>query len=300
MRKPAIFKIMIFIVATAILLASCTSKPVNSKPNRTAVENERQPIKERLIKIEDEYPRFEYSISMPIVEKTEGRSRDVVFYRDGGAIYGRLTVPKGQGPFKTIIIVNGLYAPLGRYSDKAEHYAEHGYAVIEFLCQNGTPPESGDDPEWLGNFIVDQILDLYAVIDSCSYFAEVDTSNLYLYGHSMGGMVASYAGTFRQDDIKGMILVDPSFYAPDIMWFENDIELITTDIYPLFKTCKIPVVIFTGTEGSFGEDPEFFKPALAAFPNVEFIVIEGATHTMDGVEGEHLVDLSVELIASWG
>ena len=74
---------------------------------------------------------------MPIVEKTEGRSRDVVFYRDGGAIYGRLTVPKGQGPFKTIIIVNGLYAPLGRYSDKAEHYAEHGYAVIEFLCQNG-------------------------------------------------------------------------------------------------------------------------------------------------------------------
>ena len=40
MRKPAIFKILIFIVATAILLASCTSKPVNSKPNRTAVENE--------------------------------------------------------------------------------------------------------------------------------------------------------------------------------------------------------------------------------------------------------------------
>lgn len=299
MRKSAIFKILMLIVAAAFILASCSSKPVNSKPGRIIVENERQPIKPRLIKIEDEYPYFDYSISMPVVEKTEGRSRDVVFYRDGGAIYGRITVPKGHGPFKTIIIVNGLYAPLGRYSDKAEHYAEHGFAVIEFICQNGNPPDSGDDPEWLGNFIVDQILDLYAVIDSCSYFSEIDTSNIYVYGHSMGGMVASYAGTFRQDDIKGLILVDPSFYAADIMWFENE-KLITTDIYPLFKTCKIPVVIFTGTEGSFGEDPEYFKPALAAFPDVQFIVIEGATHGMNGVEGEHLVDLSVEVIASWG
>ena len=299
MRKPAIFKILIFIVATAILLASCTSKPVNSKPGRTAVENERHPIKERLIKIEDEYPRFEYSISMPIVEKTEGRSRDVVFYRDGGAIYGRLTVPKGQGPFKTIIIVNGLYAPLGRYSDKAEHYAEHGYAVIEFLCQNGTRPESGEDPAFLGNFVVDQIKDLYAVIDSCEYLPEVDTSNIYLYGHSMGGIVVCYAGTYRQDEIKGLILVDPSFYAPEIMWFEDEV-LLDRDLYPILETCKIPVIIFTGTEGSFGEDPDFFKPALAAFPNVQFVVIEGATHTMDGVEGEHLVDLSVEAIESWG
>ena len=76
MRKSAIFKILIIIVATACLLASCSSKPENSKPGRTAVENERLPIKPRIIKIEDEYPHFDYSISMPIVEKTEGRSRD--------------------------------------------------------------------------------------------------------------------------------------------------------------------------------------------------------------------------------
>ncbi len=297
-KRSSRIKCLILIVVTACLLASC-SKPQPVKPGKVMNENtDRQPIKTRLVKVE-EFPPIEYSILMPAVSKSEGRTKEVIFYRDGGEIYARLTVPQGQGPFKTIIITSGLYAPLGRYSDKAEHYSEHGFAVIEFLCQNGTRPESGEDPAFLGNFVVDQIKDLYAVIDSCEYLPEVDTSNIYLYGHSMGGIVVCYAGTYRQDEIKGLILVDPSFYAPEIMWFEDEV-LLDRDLYPILETCKIPVIIFTGTEGSFGEDPDFFKPALAAFPNVQFVVIEGATHTMDGVEGEHLVDLSVEAIESWG
>ena len=39
--------------------------------------------------------------------------------------------------------------------------------------------------------------------------------------HSMGGLVASYVGTMRQTEIKGLILNDPSYYAkafvPDII-----------------------------------------------------------------------------------
>ncbi|MBO4522121.1 MAG: alpha/beta hydrolase, partial [Methanomicrobium sp.] len=227
---------------------------------------------------------YEYTVAAPTVSKAEpgSRTRNVVFYRDGNPIDGKITVPEGKGPFKTIIISNGLYASLGRYSGKALRYSENNYAVIEFQFQNGAnPPPDYSDPEYLGDFIYEQVLDLYAVIDSMTYFPEVDLGNIYLYGHSMGGLVCSYAGTYRQHEIKGLLLVDPSFYAAERMNFEHE-ETITTDIYPLISQCYIPAVIITGTAGSFGEDPHFFDEARAALPDCEYVVIEGANHRMDG------------------
>ena len=245
------------------------------------------------------YPSIDYTISEPMMEKAGGITQQITFYRDGNPIYGQITHPKGTGPFKTIIISHGLYASPGRYSNKARSYSEDGFAVIEFQYQNGNPPPSYDDPEYLGDYIFEEILDLYAVMDSCKYISYVDTSNLYLYGHSMGGLVASYVGTLRQNELKGLILVDPSFYATDLMEFEHE-EKITTDIYPLVSKCTIHVLIVTGTTGSFGEDPHFFDDARAAFPNLDYYVIEGASHSMEGEAGEHLVDISVEAIEGWG
>ena len=244
---------------------------------------------------------YEYTVAAPSVEKAEpgSRTRNVIFYRDGNPIDGKITVPEGKGPFKTIIISNGLYASLGRYSGKALRYSENNYAVIEFQFQNAAnPPPDYSDPEYLGDFIYEQVLDLYAVIDSMTYFPEVDTSNIYLYGHSMGGLVCSYAGTYRQNERKGLLLVDPSFYAAERMNFEHE-ETITTDIYPLISQCYIPAVIITGTAGSFGEDPHFFDEARAALSDCEYIVIEGANHRMDGAASDQVVDLSVEMMQKW-
>lgn len=245
------------------------------------------------------YPTIDYTISEPIMEKSGGITQQVTFFRDGNPIYGQITHPKGTGPFKTIIISHGLYSLPGRYTSKAISYSEDGFAVIEFQYQNGNPPDDYSDPEYLGDYIFEEILDLYAVMDSAKYISYVDTSNMYLYGHSMGGLVASYVGTLRQNELKGLILVDPSFYATDLMEFEHE-EKITTDIYPFVSKCQIHVLIVTGTTGSFGEDPHFFDDARAAFPNLEYYVIEGASHSMQGEAGEHLVDISVEAIESWG
>ena len=289
------------LILAAVMLASCSAQPETSEEttSETTVWTE---VSVETTEIEtpgSEFPPITYIYSMPDIEKTESLTKSMVFYRDGKPIYGKITLPKGKGPFKTIIISNGLYAPLGRYSNKALSYSEKGYAVVEFQYQNGEPPESYDDPEFLGDFIYEQVKDLFAVMDSMSYLPYVDTSNLYLYGHSMGGLVTSYAGAMRQDKVKGLILVDPSFYATDLMSFEND-PTITTDIYPLLKECNIPAVIITGTAGSFGEDPHAFDDAMKAFPRCELIRIEGATHTMEGAASEQVVVLSVEAMKKWG
>ena len=294
------YKRLISLVVAAGLLCSCSSKPQETEETTAATTEETTIITE--ITTEETagtmFPPIEYSVSYPEIEKAEGITKEVYFSRDGEWICGRITCPSGKGPFKTIIISHGLYASLGRYSDKAQRYCEYGYAVIEFEYLNCNPPDPYEDPEYLGDYIYEEVKDLFAVMDSLEYLPEVDRSNVYLYGHSMGGLVASYVGAMRPDDIKGLILVDPSFYAVDLMEFEKQ-QMITTDIYPLLKTLTVPVVIFTGTEGSFGEDPHFFDDARKALPGCKYIVIEGANHGFGGESGDHLVDLSVEVIRSW-
>ena len=300
--RPAVKSIITIIVA-ATLLASCRTiaaeesidyrvEPMTVTPSPT---NTPTPTPVHV------FPDLEYEISEPVIGELEeegSRTRYVTFYRDGNPIDGKITVPEGEGPFKTIIISSGMYARLGRYSAKAKRYSDNGYAVIEFFFQNGTAPPDYADPEYIGDFVYEQILDLYAVIDATEYIPEIDQDNIYLYGHSMGGLVSSYVGTMRQTEIKGLILVDPSFYAADLMNFENE-KKITTDIYSIISRCYIPVVIITGTEGSFGEDPHFFDEARETFFDCEYVVIDGADHHMDGEASDQVVDRSVEVMKAW-
>ncbi len=295
---------LISLAVAAALMASCSAKPEPAKDATAKNVIETTVTVETTVEEDTgpEFPPITYDISDPELEKAEGLTKEVYFSRDGQLICGKITYPNsrefGQGPYKTIIFSHGLYAPLGRYSDKARYYSEYGYAVIEFEFQNSDVPDPYEDPEYIGDYIYEEVKDLFAVIDSAKYLPDVDASNIYLYGHSMGGLVASYAGAMRQEDIKGLILVDPSFYATDLMEFEKE-QTITTDIYSLLKELTIPVLIITGTEGSFGEDPHFFDDARKAIPHCQYIVIEGADHIFGGEASEHLVDVSVEAMKKW-
>ena len=114
----------------------------------------------------------------------------------------------------------------------------------------------------------------------------------------MGGLVCSYAGTMRQNEIKGLILNDPSYYACKIMKFENE-KTISTDIYPLISRCYVPVVIISGTR-AFAADPnKDFDQAIASLPYCDYIVLDGADHHMDGEAGNQVVDRSVEVMKKW-
>ena len=299
------FKIALTFILTAVLLASCTREPAvtettalpETEPAEEAAEMTLEEPETDETKSNPLFPEFkyEYETSEP---KRQHRVRSVTFYRDGNPISGKFTVPEGDGPFKTIIISSGLYANLGRYSTKAQRYADNGYAVVEFKFQNGTAPKPYRDPKYLGDFIYEQVLDLYAVMDETKLFPEVDVNNIYLYGHSMGGLVCTYAGTMRQTEIKGLILNDPSFYACKIMKFENE-KTIRTDIYPLISRCFVPVVIISGTKAFAADPKKDFDQAIASLPYCDYYVIEGADHHMGGESGNKVVDLSIEAMKKW-
>ena len=293
---------------TTILLASCTDWPsglepatyaTEPMPETTAATEEATPtpIPTPTTKPVPKFPEFDpnYTSLAPALGY---KTRSLTFFRDGNTIQGRITYPEGEGPFKTIIISNGLYAGFGRYAAFAQRFTINGYAVVEYQYQNGTAPSPYHDPDWLGDFIYEQVLDLYAVLDGTKLIPEVDPDNIYLFGHSMGGLVTSYVGTMRQTEIKGLLLLDPSYYAAKIMKFEGE-KTIRTDIYPLISRCYIPVVIISGTKAFACDPAKQFDQARASLPYSEYYVIDGATHTFKGEYGDQAVDIAVECMQRW-
>lgn len=241
-----------------------------------------------------------YALSAPEIEQDNGTSKRVTFYRDGNPIQSKILLPEGEGPFKTIIITGGLYATLGFYSGKARIFNQNGYAVIEIRPTNNKMQLNNQQPEYLGDFIFEQTLDLSAVIDSLSFFPEFDLSGIYLYGHSMGGLATVYAGGMRQNEIKGMILVEPSFQYPENMTYENGRKL-PAEFYPFLSGCNIPVVIVQGTgdRPDLDDFPHFFDKAIDVLPHAELLVIDGADHIMNGDAGKQMAEQAVAVLETW-
>ena len=303
------FKKVIALVMSTILLASCSDWPSGLESAATAPDPMPEitaatelpatatPIPTPTTRPVPKFPEFDPDYTS-IAPALGYKMRSLTFFRDGNSIQARITYPEGEGPFKTIIISNGLYAGFGRYAAFAQRFTTYGYAVVEYQYQNGTAPSPYHDPDWLGDFIYEQVLDLYAVLDGTKLIPEVDPDNIYLFGHSMGGLVTSYVGTMRQTEIKGLLLLDPSYYACKIMKFEGE-KTIRTDIYPLISRCYAPVVIISGTKAFACDPAKQFDQARASLPYSEYYVIDGATHTFKGEYGDQAVDIAVECMTKW-
>ena len=189
-------------VLSATLLASCAIQPgvtesteltttteVTTSPTTATEATSETTQKTKGI---PQFPEFnaDYETSDPSIPEFNAdyetsdpsigyKIRDLTFYRDGNPIKARITYPEGSGPYKTIIMSNGLYAYFGRYAALAQRYTTYGYAVIEFQFQNGTAPSPYKDPKWLGDFIYEQVLDLYAVLDGAKELPDVDNDNFW-------------------------------------------------------------------------------------------------------------------------
>ncbi len=233
--------------------------------------------------------------------KDEGETiKRVTFYRDGNPIKAKVYLPKGKGPFKTVIILGGMYVDLGYYSGKAQLFNDKGYAVVEMSPTNNKLMGVYQLPEFLGDFVYEQMQDMLSVKDDLKYFPELDQSKVYLFGHSVGGLGAVYAGAECQDSFKGLILIEPSFQYPETMLFENDKKL-RTDFYPLLSEFKIPVLIVKGTgdRPDLEDFPHFYDKAVETIPDAKLITVEGADHPMHGEPGNQMVLDVCKNIKKW-
>ena len=240
-----------------------------------------------------------YTTAEPLVTDVSDKARKLTFYRDDTELDGMLYLPEGDGPFPVIVLCCGISQPYTDYEAKAQSFAENGYAAVVFdfgSNVDGSISENGAFDH--GEVLLSQVKDLYAVMDNLDALPGVDTSAVYLWGHSYGGFVAAYAGSMRSDEISGLILVEPSIAMNEYLVMQEE-PLISVNIYEMLGNIDIDTVIYMGTHDGYGDDPTSFDQVLEVLPSGELVIIEGADHFFEGEYGEMMVEDACEKIASW-
>ena len=240
-----------------------------------------------------------YETAEPVVTDVSDTEKEVTFYRDGTEIEGKLYLPEGDGPFPVVVLSCGLMQPYTDYEADAQHFADNGYAAVVFSFMEYSDPD-GDMPNDFGEVFMSQTKDLYAVMDSLGYLPKVDSDNVYLWGHSFGGLITAFAGCDRESEVSGMILVEPAIIVGGSLTVTyEDGTIATLRIYDLLDDCNLNTVFYMGTHDGYGDDPTSFDMEIELMPSAELVIIDGADHFFEGEYGEEMVEDACDKIASW-
>ncbi|WP_370300525.1 alpha/beta fold hydrolase [Abyssibacter sp.] len=128
---------------------------------------------------------------------------------------GTLTVPKGEGPFPAVVLVHGS-GPHGRnetigpnhiFLQLARGLGEQGITVLRYDKRTHTYPEQFAD----GDFTMEDetIADAVAAVEVLREQPEVRAGDVFVLGHSQGGMLAPRIAE-RTQGLAGLVL----FAAP--------------------------------------------------------------------------------------
>ncbi len=141
-------------------------------------------------------------------------------------VFGKIFYPTTEGKHPAIIMCHGYNGSHADFVNECKYFASNGYIAyaLDFCGSSNRSKSSGKTTDMT---IFTEKEDLLAVFDYISAMDEVDSEQVYLFGGSQGGLVASLAAEERADKVKGMILYFPAFNIPD-NWRQNfpDVNMI--------------------------------------------------------------------------
>lgn len=130
-------------------------------------------------------------------------SDGIFVYGNRGRLFGVVSTPVGKGPHPVIILCHGIPGNDG-LSDYAMNLRKAGFCTITFHYSGSW----GSDGKYsLNNCFedIDSVLE-YVLKNENGVF---DTNNIFLMGHSLGGMVAAYAAAMH-DEVRAAALIMPA------------------------------------------------------------------------------------------
>ncbi len=138
------------------------------------------------------------------------QEKEVIIKFDGGQMAGLLTTPKGPGKYPVVIMIHGsgpadmdeTIGPNKPFKDLAAGLAAKGIASIRYVKRTMVYPGRFTSAFTVKEEVVDDALEAIAVARS---LPEVDKAQIYLFGHSLGGMLAPRIASLAPD-LKGLIL----------------------------------------------------------------------------------------------
>ncbi|MGQ4659832.1 alpha/beta fold hydrolase [Lysobacter sp. F6437] len=153
--------------------------------------------------------------------------RDFSVGQGGRALPGTLALPKGDGPFRAVVLVHGS-GPQDRnetvggnrpFLDIARGLAARGIAVLRYDKRTQARPQDFAD----GDYDVDDETtdDAVAAVAALRATDEIDPGRVFVLGHSQGGMLAPRIAA-RSGQVAGLVmLAAPARSLLDILPEQN-------------------------------------------------------------------------------
>lgn len=233
-------------------------------------------------------------------------NKEIYVNRDKLKIHGALCLPEGEGPFPVVVLSCGISSSYAAYEDIAIELAKNGIAGVCFTFTDAATAGGANNAS-----VLTEAADLEAVLNEIMTRDYIDNDNVFLWGHSMGGLVSTYFGCQNPGLIRGMMLAEPSFTLRDALLaaFPEGTEIpegisraveenISFDIYEMMPEYSNDVVVFAGTEApSMGtEDPEYLERAIDTFVSAELVPIEGVNHGFTGDGRKVMIGKMIEFV----
>lgn len=301
--KKSLFTIILasLLTLTACTTAADTKESSDVTPTEAATEATTEAVTEATTEAPTE------KSTENVIEDSSAAEKKFTCYVDGQRVGGRLYHPEGEGPFPTIVFVPGMGMNYYLYAELFENLNSEGIAVAAFDCRGNAPTSTISDGKFSEMTPTSLKKDIMEVTDFISAYQMVDSENLFIMGHSLGGLTAALTAAETPDKYKGMIGYDPAYQMPDEYreLYPEGTEIpeapnvqtegkafieesMSIDVVDEIKSYDGNTIILTGTgEAIYSIAPEIMDAAAEALPNGELIVVEGADHGFN----EHLKEL---------
>jgi len=139
-----------------------------------------------------------------MAENKTGQSTPVIFKSEGFEIAGRFFEAGGEGPFPTVVLLQGMPGSDGDLFGLGEHLSENGMNAFTFNYR-GTWKSQGKCLPSTSLEDVQAALDYVRTSEVATRFS-IDTSHLSLVGYSYGGGMA-LLGAARDSSIRNIVSI---------------------------------------------------------------------------------------------
>lgn len=260
----------------------------------------------------------EYQLNGRAVRRSYA-TREFSIDADGGHIYGHILVPdtaSAARPVPTVICSHPFGGTFRDALQWAAPFAQEGYGAVVFDFRGGglSSRSSGTTLEMT---VDTELADLLTVFEYVSDLDFVNSSMMFLEGHSLGGLVSALAAGKLGEQVRGLMLLAPAFSLPTTLrkLFDNPasapeqftfmgIEVsrgyvsAAWNLNPqdIAQAYSGPTVIFHGTKDTVVA-PEFAEAAAQDYPAGELRSIKGGGHSFHGLMAEQLAGELVDFVA---
>jgi len=195
---------------TSVLSPQTTSTPAIETPKTT--DKPHQVSLEALM--EKEYDGKNLAL-ISVLSETDAYTRYTITYEgDGLTISGIMNIPKGNGPFPVLILNHGYIDPdiytNGRgLKREQDYFAQRGFAVLHPDYRNHAFSDKDPDNKSMlrTGYTIDVINAVVAVKNSS--IPSLDTNNIGMLGHSMGGGITLNTLVVRPELVSAAVLFAP-------------------------------------------------------------------------------------------